>query len=452
MNNIVVFGMAHSGKSTCIGYMLCKTKEKNEGFDFERYVEKLRIDTPEYDDSRDYGYLVDEFLEERIRTRSHTGTSKQMHLKTVEINGVNVKIIDTPGGEHRAKERQRGMYYGDIGIFCIEIRQLTSEDLFMKKDLLTTFMTTMVLWEKFNRRTIVALTKMDECDFDEQTYLKGREIIKQLCERINISAIIPISINVRGRTSHNIYSKSEDMAWYKGETLESAISREVEQKNIEPDTTPLLFYIDKSYKKTRLHTGQSWRIKILQGNIYLNQEIYLSPVRVNNEIGTVKAKIKSIRGDLEKEKIINNMEMALPGSFVGIDLTDIRMGNRNVRKGDLTTLKTSCGFSANLQCKTSDIFTFRTRFMNLDKCNINRQMNMLWFGRPITFQVIQRESTTFGIEVTAKGMGWSVTMPFDKENGFLIKDLIIQYDTNPSMDPFIEAELIDIIDEYSKIK
>lgn len=443
--SIVVFGMAHSGKSTCIGYMYNKTREKDPTYDFEQYVNNLKQELSEYDSSRDYGYLVDEFIEERIKTRAKTGTSKKIHLKPIELGDATITVIDTPGSEHKSKQRQKGMYYGDIGVFCIEINQLTSEEFFTKKDLFTTFMATLILWSKFNRRTIIALTKMDLCEYKEEIYLKACAIISQLCEMVNVSDIIPISVNVKGRKAHNIYHRSSKMEWYKGNSLSEALIRALENIEKIQNTTQLLFYVDRSYLKSKQYTGQSWRIKILQGNINVNQEIILSPVLINNEIGTIKAKIKSIRADLEKTNTdVTKITSAMEGSFVGIDLYDIYVGNRRVNKENIRTICTSCGFSSELMYKVSDIFVFKTNFINLEKVNEGRQMDILWFGRAVTFQVVKRESVIDGIKVTGRIMNKYISMPVTDEGKFVIKDLIIRYDHNRNSNPFLEAELIEI--------
>ena len=443
--SIVVFGMAHAGKSTCIGYMYNRTKEKEPNYDFEKYINNLKLELSEYDSSRDYGYLVDEFNEERIKTRSKSGTSKKIHLKPIELGEARITVMILPGSEHKSKQRQKGMYYGDIGVFCIEITQIVSEEFFTKKDLFTTFMATLILWSKFKRKTIIALTKMDLCDFDEQVYMKACEIIAQLCEMVNIAAIVPISVNVKERKAHNIYDKSVKMEWYNGDTLSDILVRELKDLDKTENNLPLLFYVDRSYLKSKQYTGQSWRIKILQGEIREDQEIIISPVLVNGKVETITAKVKSIRADLEKtgDNIIK-ISSASEGSFVGIDLYEIHVANRRVNKTNIKTLGTSCGFTPNLSYKMSDTFVFKTSFIELEKLNVKRQMDILWFGRAITFQIIERKSVMNGIEVTGKLMNKYISMPISNDGSFIIKDLIIRYDHNRNSDPFIEAELIDI--------
>lgn len=446
--NVVVFGMAHSGKSTCIGYMYNKTLEKNPEYNFETHIANIKNEIPNYDDSRDYGYLVDEFVEDRVRTRSNSGTSKRMHLKPVELGNAKITLIDTPGSQHKAIQRQKGMFYGDVGVFCIEINQLTSEDFYSNKNLYTTFIATLILWSKFNKRIIVALTKMDLCGFQEGIYLKACEIIRQICGMVNVAAIVPISIDVKGRKEHNIYSRSSKMRWYKELTFSDILVYELEQIERKQEDVPLLFYVDRSYLQSQQYTGQSWRIKILQGKINVGEEILLSPMQVFGEVETITAKVKSLRSDLEKTggEIIN-VSSASEGSFVGLDLCEIKEGNRKISKRNLRALCTSCGFSNKLKYKISDSFSFKTSFQYWGKFDKGRQMDILWFGRAITFQVVECKSVMDGIEVVGKLMNKWITMPQLEDGEFLVKNIIIKYDHNPNQNPFLEAELLDIIEE-----
>ena len=445
--NITVFGMAHSGKSTCIGYLYNKELEKNPEYDFEKQVMKNKEFIPEYDDSRDYGYLVDEFNEDWIKTHSQSGTTKRLHYKKIEIDGMFITVIDTPGSEHKNVQRQKGMYYGDIGVFCIEIGQLLSDDLFSNRNFKAFFMATLLLWSKYHGSTIVAITKMDLCEYDEESYLMGCEIIKQLCsDDISISDIVPISIDVKGRKSHNIDSASEKMNWYNGKTLVEAIKSEIEAKSHICDEKPLLFYIDRMHLQTT-HSGRSWRIKIIQGRIKQGEQVVIAPVRINGEISSVTARIKNIRLDLEKsvvgEQVVDNI---LSTSFAGINLQDIKSGSRKLTKDDFETIYTSCGFSSKSAFKCSNKIIFKIGFQKFERVKEGRQMSLLWFGRAAQIQIITKRRVIDGALVTAEFLNRSVAMPLDSNGKFLIKHMIIRYDSNMNEDPFLDAELIDIVE------
>ena len=59
-NTVVIFGMAHSGKSTCGGYIYNQSMQDKSNYDFERYIDSVREELGDkYDMSRDYGYLLD---------------------------------------------------------------------------------------------------------------------------------------------------------------------------------------------------------------------------------------------------------------------------------------------------------------------------------------------------------------------------------------------------------
>ena len=49
-----------------------------------------------------------------------------------------------------------------------------------------------------------------------------------------------------------------------------------------------------------------------------------------------------------------------------------------------------------------------------------------------------------GVEIVGKLENRWITMPMTNDGQFLIRDLIIRYDNNPNVDPFLEAELMDI--------
>lgn len=446
--SIVVFGMAHCGKSTCIGYMHNKMREKDSSYSFEKFVDDLRNNLREYDSSRDYGYLVDVYKEERNKQRAKSGTSKIMHISPIEIDGFRVMILDTPGSEHKSIQRQKGMYYGDIGIFCIEINQLISDEFFTKKSMFSTFMSTLMLWSKFKRKTIVALTKMDLCDYSEEAYRTACAMIQQLCEMINIVAIIPISINVKERLSHNIDSISIKMPWYQGGTLEEALEQELKHYPKEINKNTVLFLVDRTHSVSKQYTGKSWRIKILQGTLEVGQKVILTPVSINGITTSIKARIKTIRADLVKtgEKPVY-IDYASEGSLVGIDLTDIKLNNHGIKKSIVKTITSSCGFSPDYKFKTSDMFIFKPKYEYIDKCTLGRKMQILWFGKTISFQIIERKSTINGIEIRGKLEKGMISMPVSEDNVFIINDLIIRYDNNMNTNPYLDAKLVDICEE-----
>lgn len=455
--NVTFYGMAHSGKSTCIGYLYNEMLEKNKDYDFERYIEKLKCTLQDYDDSRDYGYLVDEYIYERVKTRSgKTGTSKQIHYKNINLGELSFTAIDTPGSAHRRHPRQKGMFYGDVGVFCIEIKQLISDDLFFKKDLYATLLSTLLLWNKYHGSTVIAITKMDTCSFSEEAYQLGCEILHQICcDNITIDAIVPISIEVKNRISHNITSKSNKMIWYKGDSLKEILINSLRNHSSNNYRSSVLFYVDRIHEKTA-HTGRIWRIKLLQGTIHIGDKITLAPVKIGHVTGFVTGTIKSIRKDfVASEEGELYIEEAKEGSFVGIDLYDIKYKSRKLKKEEFDVFYSTCGFREKQIFHYSETIIFKIGFPLNEKFSPKREMGLLWFGREIPFSIISRTKEKTGIIITARLLNRYVALPLNDSRDYILKDLIIRYDNNgcENPSPYIDAQLIKILggedDEYS---
>ncbi len=443
-NTVVVFGMAHSGKTTCCGYIYNQSKQGDNNYDFESYINEIKKDLgEEYDSSRDFGYLLEKSKDERLRNNK-SGTSKELHIKSIHCCESEFVIIDTPGAQHKATQRQKGMYYGDIGVFCVEISKILDERFWGNRNHYLTFMSTLILWSRFKRRTIILLTKMDIVEFSEEKYKHACGIIKQICKNIDVSSIIPISINVKKRTGNNIFEKSSSMPWYTGKSLMPAIKDEFNNIIIENNDKTLIFYVDRNYMKSNQYTGKSWRIKVIKGSLKRGQKICLSPVVINNGFFSVTATIKSIRADLDSDEGIQNIDCASEGDFVGIDIADIYCNKKRIDKHELDTIYTTCGFPSDLQFAFSDKFTFRVGVQYLEKLNVKRQMDLLWFGRAVTFEIISRKNAIEGIEVHARMINRFLTMPLDKNGKYIIDCFIIRYDHNLNQDPFMEAKLLKI--------
>lgn len=442
-NTVVIFGMAHSGKSTCGGYIYNYSMQGKANYDFEKNINKIKDKLGEnYDASRDFGYLLDKSRDEMLRTKA--GTSKRLHIKSIQCNDSEFVIVDTPGAQHRATQRQKGMYYGDIGVFCVEIEKIIDERFLGNRKQFLTFMSTLILWSKFKRKTIIALTKMDIAEFSEEKYIHACGILKQLCQNLDVSAIIPISINVRERKGHNIFDKSLLMDWYTGKTLMAAVKEAFSSVQSVRKDDSLIFYVDRSYMQSLQYTGKSWRIKVIRGAIKVGQKITLSPVVINKNYYTITATVKSIRADLESIEGLRYIDSATEGNFVGIDLSDIYCEKKRLDKRELNTICTTCGFSSHYQYSFSDEFTFVVGVQYLEKLGIKRQMDLLWFGRAVTFEILARKNTPNGIEVRARMMKNFLAMPMDEAGKYVINHLIIKYDNNLNQDPFIEAQLLKI--------
>lgn len=453
MANIVVFGKAHSGKSTLIGYI---HSLKNDYFYTETKLKDIMGSN--YDASMFYAYQLDDSKNERSQQIEIRG-SHIIHIrKTTLSNNHKVTLIDTPGREHFKKQKEKGIYYGDIGIFCLELSDVASDNFLTeynenknnKEPLEFSYiMSSLILWSSFaNKKIIVVLTKSDLCDYSEALFRKAEEKVHKICKNANINSIevIPIAIIVNERKGHNINEKTDKFNWYSGKTLCDIM--EIENQNVFNNYKKegLLFCINKKIARPLSHVGKIWIIKILQGQLYNDDIITLAPVlNDKNEIISIEAKIKKIREDIHKKEKENVTSIASHGNIVGLDLYDINYLNKRIQKKDFEFLPTTCGFNYGVKFDISNYFSFLINIEYLDIFNKGRQYCLIWFGKAINFSIqdsyIKDKNK---IIVNARLIKNKIALPLASSNineKYYFNSIIIQ-DSNKGK--YFVAELITI--------
>lgn len=448
--NVLIFGMAHSGKSTLMGYLIVKARK----LDIDKLSKEFQRNYgKDYDSSQDYAYIVNTYKNEIIKSDNGSGSTKSNHIKRVEIDGHSINIIDTPGVEHRDRERTKGMFYSDIGVFCIEINQII-ENRFFSENRLDKIIPQLILWSHFKKdRIIILLTKSDLVDYCKDKYDEAVEIISALCNEMNLKAkIIPISVNVPSRHGHNIYNRSSKMPWCESESFYHILKKEI-ASCVQQNNKQLLFHIDRQYKKTQSYSGKSWRIKIITGSLHKGDKIILAPVKIGNNEGAVYCKVKTIRYDINKDEKILELDHADAGNFVGIDIQELRLFNKkSLSKNDFNAQYTTCGFS----CENEYIIA-KYSIIEIEKSFsrffvVNKQMSIMWFGRAVTAKILKCEHKENGVWITFEFISRSVALPFIDNKlclDFVIIDTHYQkYDESLNAQKrFIDGKLIKLMDE-----
>ncbi|MGJ5181738.1 GTP-binding protein [Bradyrhizobium oligotrophicum] len=207
---IVLFGPAHSGKSTLAGYLYYQSQPRVA----EAQIRKVRAELEQnFDEAQALAYLVDISNDERRRTgRLKQGTSKRLHVSRFEIlhrANVTFHTLDTPGAEHGANQRYSGILFSDAGIYCVEAAQIfeiMAAD--NPKTALSSSLSHVLSWSiiRPGAPLVIALTKMDNTEWDTKRLddfsLLASEIFK-------IEDVVPISIDVRNRVDLNIKGRRE---------------------------------------------------------------------------------------------------------------------------------------------------------------------------------------------------------------------------------------------------
>jgi len=442
-SNTVFFGPAHVGKSTLAGYLVAKY---HPDIDIGRENEKVKREIGDiYDPSLKYAYLVDRHLDERMRwpksNKGKLGNTRYMSIDRVVINKREVALIDIPGAEHQKRERIKGMYFGEVGVFMIEIKKLLSGRLLSanNRDVIEDFLSPLFAWLSLGKRKvnlIIIASKMDEVNCSEKEYQLATSVIKDVCYKkkaLKSLHIIPISIDVKTGREHNVFSKSRKMPWYKGDVFVDALDSVYQNM---PKASSLENSIGVVYKRTDKENGIMLDVKNLQGILSEGDVIKVGPVLFQNrKFACITAKIKNIHlkgGDRVAE--------VDSGSIVSLNVGSLYMDSRHCQRNDFDFLKTTCITEPSAKMHMGNIIRFQVSPENLDSFGILETITVVWFGRLIPVKVIHTSEDEGSGYVTVEIINLYVALPINKKGHYLYRNFLL----NKNSTVFIHCEVVDI--------
>jgi translation elongation factor EF-1alpha len=393
-NNVVIFGPAHSGKSTLAGYWnylnMDEGERKKKILWFERNI-------PGYKPEQKFTYFFDTHQDELIRNKSDDqSTTKHTKVKYINVDGIEIGVIDTPGDENASRERIKGIFFGDIGIFVIEASDLPKigEKLLKddKTDYLRTYFAPLNIWLKFKEKEnlVIVLSKMDveDISFSEKKFHEAVEKLNWFVAQ-KFSEVIPLSIKSKEEISHNFETKSEKLLWYKGPTLSEKINSLVHRPHIDTEVDyPLFLYIDYQFNYTK-GPGKILRGKVLQGTIKKNSKVTISSVKYSKKGMLINptANIKNIKLAGTDEDI----NVATSGDIITIDISDIRINDSRIEKKYLDITRTTSIFGYSSSYLSGNILQFEMNSKDLARMQLAKQLNILWFGRKLSCNIVNKE-------------------------------------------------------------
>lgn len=236
----VLYGEANQGKSTIIGHITATAcdidAEKMENYFYGKFGSAYHPDLL-------YSWIInkDTTISEngfddlngetreisRFNAFSKTITTAYRSIKfKLADEQIEFCLIDTPGSDRYRNQRDRGLYGADVGVFCVEIGEV------LKDSFNEQYIETQNVWPLFQRINpraekypIILLTKMDLHPYEEAYELACQKIY-DLCSYSNFNtSIIPVSVDVFGRSSVNIFPNGKEFTWYHGPTFLDKIAQ-----------------------------------------------------------------------------------------------------------------------------------------------------------------------------------------------------------------------------------
>lgn len=406
MNNIVIFGPVHSGKTTLAGFIRTYYMSESE---FKREEELLKEKLEEknilYKMSDRFTYFISMDEDELIRDSKNNliGTTKRIHMKHIphknEYADIDITYIETPGLNTRStwKQKYQGIFIGEIGIFVIDINEilkliLLEENSKKYNSKFDELFASLFLWCSFKEKDklIIAISKTENVCFADIRCAVS--MIKSIKQFENIS-ILPIGIEISERKGYNIFDSTNCLKRVKNnyKPLIDEIIRLTEVNNMKSKKITKFAFINlEEFEKNK----KELQIKVLDGKFYKNDKVKIYPTPISNdgERYEVHMSIKDIK-DIDN----NLVDLIEPGNIVTIIPKKVSYKSKPTSLKDLKIAQSSFLLGENTKYKKGNFLLFKTR--KTDKNTFQRKymslmpkqhIKIIWFGKLIELEILCR--------------------------------------------------------------
>ena len=298
--NVVFIGHVDHGKSTTVGRLLFDAG----GVD-EQTMRKLKEEAAANGKAGfEFAYTMDNLKEERER-----GVTIDLSHKKFESDKYNFTIIDAPGHADFIKNMITGVSQADAGVLVIAandgVNEQTKEHAYLSK----TFGIDQL---------IIAVNKMDMMKYSEERFNEVKKQAEDLTGPLGFKTVrvIPIA----SLPGDNIVKPSENMSWWKGDTLLSALNGF--ETGDKPTNLPLRVPIQDVYAIKGIGLVPVGRVET--GILRPNTKVVAVPAKTGTGMN---GEIKDV--EMHHEKVPE----APPGFNVGFSVKGFNKGD--ITKGDV---------------------------------------------------------------------------------------------------------------------
>jgi bifunctional enzyme CysN/CysC len=197
----ITCGSVDDGKSTLIGRLLYETRQI-----FDDQMAALESDSKKVGTQGgaiDFALLVDGLSAEREQ-----GITIDVAYRFFATSKRKFIVADTPGHEQYTRNMVTGASTADLALLLVDARKGVLEQT-RRHSILANLVGI--------RRLVVAVTKMDLVDFDQQAFDAITADYRAFANQIGIADWIAIPLS--GLSGDNVAARGEAMRWYPGPTL-----------------------------------------------------------------------------------------------------------------------------------------------------------------------------------------------------------------------------------------
>jgi len=301
--SLVVIGHVDAGKSTTTGHLIYKCG----GID-KRTIEKFEKEAAEMGKSSfKYAWVLDNLKAERER-----GITIDIALWKFETPKFAFTVIDAPGHRDFIKNMITGTSQADVALLVIDSAPGGFEGGWAAEG--QTREHALLAFTLGVQQMIVALNKMDSCQYSESRYNDIKEEVASYLKKVGYK---PAKINfvpISGWVGDNMIDRSPAMAWYKGPILLEALDLVNPPKR--PTDKPLRLPLQDVYKIGGIGTVPVGRVET--GILKPNMMCCFGPIGLVTEVKSV---------EMHHEQLTQ----AVPGDNVGFNCKNVAV--KDIKRG-----------------------------------------------------------------------------------------------------------------------
>ena len=286
--NLAFIGHVDHGKSTLVGHLLLKAGA----------IAEQQLD----DGENKFRFVMDKLGEERER-----GVTIDFAHQKFSTNKYDYTVVDCPGHRDFVKNMITGASQADAAVLVVAandgVMPQTKEHMFLS----------MTLGIK---QLIIAVNKMDMEDYSEDRFNEVKDEVATLLKSIGRDPKTTPFIPLSAFEGDNIKEKSDNMPWYKGDTLMDELDKLTPPEK--PVDLPLRIPIQDVYSITGVGTVPVGRVEC--GVMKQGDNVIFEPAGVSGEV-------KSIEMHHEQ------FPEAEPGDNIGFNVRGV--GKNDIRRGDV---------------------------------------------------------------------------------------------------------------------
>jgi len=330
--NLVVIGHVDSGKSTTTGHLIYKCG----GID-KRTIEKFEKEAAEMGKgSFKYAWVLDKLKAERER-----GITIDIALWKFETPKYYYTVIDAPGHRDFIKNMITGTSQADVAMLVVPAATGEFEAGISKEG--QTREHALLAFTLGVKQMIVAVNKMDTCDYNEARYNEIKKEVGDYLVKVGYKLDNPKNpiffVPISGFLGENMLEKSDKMPWYKGPCLIEALDEMREPKR--PSDLPLRLPLQDVYKIGGIGTVPVGRVET--GVIKPGMTVTFGPSGVSTEVKSVEMHHESL-------------PEAVPGDNVGFNVKNVSV--KDLKRGFVAS------DSKNDPCADTETFEAQVIIMN----------------------------------------------------------------------------------------